>query len=66
MSKIKFSDIKTREQLLSRVENGTLSCGNQYSKIKGLLSFEPKPSMQRIAVLYSLQGEGTKRVYRYI
>ncbi|MBU9434135.1 hypothetical protein QZN08_27155 [Burkholderia multivorans] len=66
MSKIKFSDIKTREDLLSRVEDGTLSCGNQYSKIKHLLSYEPKPGMQRITVLFSLQGEGTKRIYRYI
>ncbi|WP_175849321.1 hypothetical protein [Burkholderia cepacia] len=66
MSKIKFADIKTKEQLLSRVENGELSCGNQFKYIKDLLSYTQEEGMVKIRIIVSVSSGGSKAIYRYI
>lgn len=66
MKQIKFADIKTREELLTRVVDGELSCGNQFNKIKHLLSYTQEDGMQKVSIIISVRDGGSKRIYRYI
>jgi hypothetical protein len=67
---IKFKEITTREELLTRIktvgENLVLSCGNNYGSIKekGLLHTEPAVGRKQVLVKYTHHGEST--VVRYI
>jgi len=71
MTKLKFIEIKNRDDLFTRVtldKNGdaVLSVGNQYSCIKELLSKSPGTAYAlKVKVIYTA-GNGKHTITRYI
>ena len=63
---IRFVDIKTKEELKTRIKNGVLSVGCHWHKIRELVSTEPFPGAEKIQVVYSPGYGGTAIIIRYI
>jgi len=63
---IKYEDVKTVEELKSRVKNDTLSVGKFWSKVRNFVSKDPFPGSQKIVVIYSPGYGGSAKIIRYI
>lgn len=68
---IKFEDIKTKEEVLTRVKDGqdgylaTLSVGNKWHMIKDFFSKEKKEDSKAVMVYYTA-GAGKHSIVRYL
>ena len=67
---IKFEDIKTKEEVLTRVEESqeglaTLSVGNKWHMIKDFFSKEKKEDSKAIMIYYTA-GAGKHSIVRYL
>lgn len=68
---IKFEDIKTKEEVLTRIKEGqegylsTLSVGNKWHMIKDFFSKEKKEDSKAVMVYYTA-GAGKHSIVRYL
>ena len=63
---IKYSEIKTRKELKSRVVDGVLSVGCYWQYVRRYVSEKPFKGSQKIKVIYSPGYGGTAEIIRYI
>ena len=63
---IKYSDIKSREELKTRIVAGVLSVGCYWQNIREFVSEKPFPGSQKITVIYSPGYGGVAEITRYI
>ena len=63
---IKYSDIKNRHELKTRIVDGTLSVGCHWQSVKQFVSEKPFPGSQKITVVYSPGYGGTAEIIRYV
>ena len=66
MKTIKFTDIKTKEQLKSRVVNGVLSVGKYWHIVRPFVKKERFPGSEKITIVYSPGYGGSAKITRYI
>jgi len=63
---IKYSKMKTREELKTRIVDGKLSVGCYWQNIRKYVAEKPFPGSQKITVIYSPGYGGTAEIKRYI
>ena len=64
---MKYKDIKTAEELRTRIQNNTLSVGCYLQNIRHLLTRErAHADQEKVVVVYSPGYGGTASIIRYI